>query len=94
MNTQRAPTDEPLSGQQLQAMQQRWNEALQRVVDHVALRKLCLEMAVKAACTTADNPDVVPDVVYADVVALARGMYAFLTEPAQEVRVVIEQESL
>jgi len=72
---------EPLSGQQLHAMHTRMAEALQRVIDNVERRRQCLDWAVRAV---EGRPDL-------DVVALARGMYDFLTEPAREVQVTIKQ---
>ena len=72
---------EPLSGQQLHAMQTRMAEALQRVIDNVERRRLCLEMATKAV---EGRPDL-------DTVQLARSMHQFLIEPALNVNVVIER---
>ena len=75
-----APTDEPLSAQQMQQISKQHAEQLQRALDHLGLRKQCLEMAVRS--TGVATPP-------AEVMALARQMYEFLIEPVREIKIVI-----
>ena len=73
-------TDEPLSAQQIHAIESKAHSKLQVALDQIGMRRQCLELAAKVAEYTGSP----------DVVALARAMQEFLLEPVAEVRVVIE----
>lgn len=70
------PQQAPLSGQQISALQTRFNEAIQELYKDVRLRELAVEQARKMLKTsvTAQTPD--------QALELVRKVYAFLTEPA------------
>ena len=66
------PTDQPISGQQLQALQKAAGESLAAVLSDIGLRKWAISEAAKVAGALSGN-----------VVALAREMHKFLTEAAK-----------
>lgn len=66
--------DQPLNGQQIQAMQRQFQDALRKVISDTDLRKLALDYACKVA---PGNP-----------LDQAQKMYDFLSAPASEVRIV------
>ena len=75
-------TDEPLSGQQLQAIAKQASAALQKTVNEMNLRRWCLEMSIQAC--HGHGPD--------EVVQLAKDIHGWVNAPAQEVSVSIEAD--
>jgi hypothetical protein len=71
-------TDQPLSGQQIQAIGAKASAALQQAVDRIDLRQKCLEYAIRSNAQPSE------------VIKLAQAMLAFLLCEAHEVRVKID----
>jgi hypothetical protein len=74
-------TDQGLTGQQLHALQQRMTAQLNGIAEGIERRKMCVELAIRATSTNT-SPD--------EILALARGMFEFMTEPARAVTVKID----
>jgi len=75
-------TDEPLSGQQLQAISAKASAALQQAVDRIELRRQCIEYAIRA--NTSPN----------ELIKIAAAMLTFILAEAHQVRVSIDPPSL
>jgi len=94
---------QPLSGQQVQAMQKQLGEALQTAIKNMELRKYAMTQACEiwVKCDLARDPPVAVDehgkmskiagFSYTPV-ELATTIYDFLVAPAAEVRVTIKAD--
>lgn len=71
--------EQPLNGQQLQALQQQMREKLTGIVKDVDLRKWSVDQACSLAGAAMEHETAKP----VDTVTLARSIHAFLTEGAK-----------
>lgn len=78
---------EPLNGQQMQALQKQYHEALMGIGRDIELRKYAIDQAFRLASASNGARDGV--VTYHDPVALAKAIHDFITLPAAEVKVTI-----